>query len=634
MTLTQKLILYVLAVSLIPVAATGFTLIHLGETALRERIEAHHRSVAGALAAKVAQSVEDVGRRLIALMQVINVDGLNPQEREGLQRLLYQQSDDISLAVLVDASGDFLAPPIFLSPSAAVPPSLEQHPRMAAVGVDAFVAHLPVGTNPTVSVVRMSAPYFPNDGGAARIAVSVPCCADAKGQARGAAAIELALRRDVLRVQGLAVGRGAEVWVVDALGQVLLHPTLPAGTPLHENGGVAAFLQRAEGTVRYQSRGETLRTTFASVSGLGWGVLVEQNESAAFAAATGMRRQTLGWVLGTTLVVIATGLLFAGALRRRLQALVWGARAFGQGRLDERVAVEGDDELGELANTMNTMAGALSNSLLELQAWSETLERRVEERTQERDDANAQLLTTSKLAAMGQLGAGVAHELNNPLTGILGYTQLLLHEHPSGDGDHEALRNIESAAKRCREITMNLLRFSEGGLHGPVATSINDVVNNVLSVAQNGFAAGKITIEVALAHNLARVVADPGQIALVLLHMLNNARTAMAQGGTIRVATQASAEEGGVQITVADTGEGIAPEAISRIFDPFFTTKREWTATGLGLSVAYRIVQDHGGRIDVTSNLGQGTTFEVFLPRVSAQKGSSAAVPRPAALST
>jgi two-component system, NtrC family, sensor kinase len=238
----------------------------------------------------------------------------------------------------------------------------------------------------------------------------------------------------------------------------------------------------------------------------------------------------------------------------------------------------------------------------------------VEERSRELREAQAQLLEAQKLAAIGQLGAGVAHEINNPLTGILGQAQLLLEQKAANDPDLPALRKIEDLSRRSAEITRNLLRFSQQRLEPEfVQVDLNRVVRDTLTLAEGHIRETGVALEVRLAEGLPGVRGDARHLQQVLLNLLSNARTACRgrPGARITIETRAAGDQ--VSLVVRDTGKGIAADARPRIFEPFFTTKDVWSNVGLGLSVSYRIVSEHGGRIGVDSQVDQGSTFTVTL---------------------
>jgi HAMP domain-containing protein len=358
MKLAQKLILYALAVALVPLAATGFTLIRVGEGALRERIEEHQRAAAVAIAAKVSESVEEMARRLGVLMMMVDVPTLTRDEREGLARLLYRQADGVRLVILKRHDGVMLTRPTFLGEAELRGTDLAGHPAATAADVATLERHLPeVDFSRYRAGTILMSPVYYEVGSSARVAVSVTCCEGLDGLARAIAGVEVSLREELLRVEGVETGPQSSVFLVDGNGTVIIHPSLASGTRLAEHGAVAAFLdKRIERTAVYTTPKGRYAAAFAPVGALGWGVVVEQPEAVAYAAANRMRRQILLYSAVTIALVLLTGLLFAGRLRRVLARMMEGARAFGEGRLGRRIDVRSSDEIGELAGTMNAMA--------------------------------------------------------------------------------------------------------------------------------------------------------------------------------------------------------------------------------------------------------------------------------------
>ncbi|MFP2932921.1 sensor histidine kinase, partial [Pyxidicoccus sp. 3LG] len=344
--------------------------------------------------------------------------------------------------------------------------------------------------------------------------------------------------------------------------------------------------------------------------------LVEVDEATALAPVHSMRRTVLASIGGTFLVLLALGALFTRRLNRRLADVVDGAEAYGRGELDRRVKVEGQDELSELATTFNRMGAELEAARSRLMRWNDDLRTRVEEATAELKGAQVQLLEAQKLAAVGQLGAGVAHEINNPLAGILGNVQLLMLDRGAGDPDLDTLRKIEQSAKRCKEITQNLLRFSQQRERAELRpVDLNAVVRDALSLTEHQIRGDGISLVTELGQGLGRVRADPGHLSQVVLALLSNARTAMLKTQSKRLTLRTGEKDGRAFLEVEDTGKGIAPDIRPRIFEPFFTTKDVWSNVGLGLSVVWRVVTETGGSIDVRSEAGQGACFTVLLPK-------------------
>lgn len=612
MKLSQKLILYALAIALLPLAATGFTLISLSERALRDRVEKQHTAAATALSGRVDQAIDDLHERAATVLELVDFAELSVDEREGVAILLYRQASSIAAVVLLDAGNASLAPPVYLAEGTAVPEDLRGHP----LATEHDVARLIRRAIATPS----RAPYFPGDG-TARIALTFPVMMAGE---RIVAAMEVVLLPTLLHAPGVDIGEGSEVFLVDARGKALVHPTLPAGTSLDHLPPVSRFMRERTADARRYGLGDASHlAAFAPLRDADAAVVVSQPESLAFAVVSAMRRRILLWIAVTLLVVLVTGILFADGLRRRLDALIGGARRFGERELGHAITLDTRDELAELASTMNSMAAELSRTLSELEEWNQTLEARVAQRTAELEQTQAQLITQSKMAAIGQLGAGVAHEINNPLAGVLGFAQLLLRGVPDDDPKRAGLEQIESAAQRCREITTKLLRYSERSEEtSSTRFSMASVIRETVELTESAMRTGGIDITLDLTESPDEVEGVPGEMSVALINLMTNARTAMPEGGTLSVCTEIHDER--VRVEVRDTGKGIPSEDLPRIFDPFFTRKEEWRGVGLGLSLVYRIINDMGGAIQVADTGPEGTTIRMELPRRSSESRASA----------
>ncbi len=225
----------------------------------------------------------------------------------------------------------------------------------------------------------------------------------------------------------------------------------------------------------------------------------------------------------------------------------------------------------------------------------------------------AQLIQSTKLAAIGELAANIAHEINNPLTSVLGFASYLAEQVPPGGPMREELDLIQEEAGRARDIVRDLLHFSRQREFIPQITDLNVVLEQTLGMLRRQGALDAIRLEELYAPGLAPVEVDVPRVKQVFLNLINNAVYVMRDsGGSLTIRSSASADM--VQVEVIDTGTGIAPEHLDRVFEPFFTTKPDVSGTGLGLSVSLGIVQSHGGTIEVKSELGKGSTFTVKLP--------------------
>lgn len=329
---------------------------------------------------------------------------------------------------------------------------------------------------------------------------------------------------------------------------------------------------------------------------------------------------SIGFIL---LVSLSVGWLLHRMIYVPLADLEKGAKRLSSGNFERPIPVRGEDEFGSLARSSNAMMGALKKSRQELQEWVQTLEQKVNERTQELRLAEAEVARGEKLASIGQLAAGIAHELNNPLTGILTFTHLLRKKMPEGSQDAEDLDLVIRETKRCASIIRRLLDFAREKTPEKELVDLNRLIEETVRFVERSAALQQIDISMQLDADLPPLYVDADLIKQVLMNILVNAQQAIAQHGRIVVQSRrhedrslANSDESVpvVEIAVSDTGCGIPTANLQRIFDPFFTSKEVGKGTGLGLSVSYGIVRSHGGEIEVESTVGQGTTFRVYLP--------------------
>jgi signal transduction histidine kinase len=312
-----------------------------------------------------------------------------------------------------------------------------------------------------------------------------------------------------------------------------------------------------------------------------------------------------------------------------VQELVDVTNRVSRGDLTQRVAVRQNDEIGQLGHTFNQMIESLQQSRQEIEDYNRNLEAMIIERTEELEQTQAQLVQSEKMSAIGQLAAGVAHELNNPLGGILGFAQFTLeklNKTPAGKtGEKEIaaykryLTDIETQARRCKTIVQNLLRFSRSSRTSDFDTvNLNNVVKDTCTFVEHQLSMNQIELTLELDSNLPDIKGNSGQLQQVITNLVINAMHASPADSTIRVCTGPVTSEStgkpSVAVKVIDQGVGIPPENLGKLFEPFFTTKEVGKGTGLGLSVSYGIIRDHNGEILVDSTPGLGTTFTVIVP--------------------
>jgi two-component system NtrC family sensor kinase len=329
-------------------------------------------------------------------------------------------------------------------------------------------------------------------------------------------------------------------------------------------------------------------------------------------------RANLTWFLvGATLFGCGAAVVFMWVVvHRPVHELIAGMHRVAAGELEYRLPVRGNDELGDLATSFNKMT-------VEVAGVQAKIEEQVRRKTAELERVYKTLLHSEKMASIGKLAATVAHEINNPLFGILTYARLVKREltkqeFAKRDELAEQMETIERESKRCGELVKSLLTFSRQAPSIREPNDLNTIVHRAVVLVQHKLAMQNIELLEKLGTDLPPVLCDANQMQQVILVLMVNASEAMPKGGRLEVSTEFDARADQGLVRVKDTGCGIPADVLPRIFDPFFTTKEDQNRTGLGLAVAHSIVQQHAGDILVDSTPGQGTEFRVTLPAAAA----------------
>jgi len=328
------------------------------------------------------------------------------------------------------------------------------------------------------------------------------------------------------------------------------------------------------------------------------------------------------YTAGAMLIVAVLSWIFVWReVGEPIKALKSGTEHLSQGQLGYQIEVRSHDDVGELAHSFNCMSLQLLAANEETLTWAKTLEDRVVQKTKELSRAHDHMLHVEKMASIGKMAAVVAHEVNNPLSGILTYAKLLRKWVGSRQAEHEkreeamqCLDLIAAESRRCGELVKNLLSLSRTAPMNVQSTDLHAVIDRCLLLVRHQLELGGIELQLKLTKDLPCVPCDPAQIEQVLLALIMNAIDAMPRGGNLWLGTRLSPDETEVEIRVRDDGAGIAPDVSPQIFEPFMTTKENGRGVGLGLAITRGIVEQHNGRIDVESELGRGTTFTVTLP--------------------
>jgi len=406
------------------------------------------------------------------------------------------------------------------------------------------------------------------------------------------------------RLKEKKVGRSGYIYAIDGAGVFTIHPTSEGENHLDARDAEGnAFLRemrdKKQGWIRYPWQNEGERASRQKIARYvyfapwDWVVAVGSYEDEFYEAANALRVRTfVSMFLLTTATCLVSILLVVIASRiitKPIQRMLEGIRQVKRGRFDQPVRVKSNDEMGELAATFNRMTEMIKNN-------------------REMETALAQ---QGKMASLGVLSSGVAHEINNPLGVILGYASYLEGKIPEDDPNYNYIHEIKRESKRCKKIVQNLLSYARTPRPALETIDLTALLNEILNFAANHTDMHQVKIERFFAEELPRLRADGDQLRQVAINLILNAGAAMPQGGTLTVRTRL-VDSKFVEMEFSDSGVGMTPEQLEQIFEPFYTTKTR--GTGLGLAITRQIIDFHHGRIKVHSQPGQGTTFVVTLP--------------------
>ena len=353
------------------------------------------------------------------------------------------------------------------------------------------------------------------------------------------------------------------------------------------------------------------------------GVLDTNLSLASVDASIRQRQQYIAFF--TVITILSVSLISAAFIwamvRQPVRQLIEGTRQVAGGDLDYSIPVTRVDEIGTLAASFNNMVSQLKSARQQIMEWTRTLEARVEEKTRELDQAYYHLIQSEKMASLGKLAAVVAHEINNPLAGILIYgklasRQLMKPEAPAERAAEAAkyLQIIEAESRRCGLIVKNLLTFARQAPLNPQRNDLNAIVERCLLLVEHQLELQSIDLVKELDPHIPAITCDASQVQQALLALLVNAVEAMPKGGRLSVVTSFDSGRHLARMRVSDEGPCIPEDVVPHIFEPFFTTKEGEKGVGLGLAIAFGIVQQHGGNIEVVSTREVGTTFTLVLP--------------------
>jgi two-component system, NtrC family, sensor kinase len=592
MSFRARLFVFLALTGVLPVALLGWLSFSLHRAEVERTVSRAQAAVAAEAARNVERTVASGIEGLRLSVGALPLNELSNDELAAVLRIPYRQLSFVDAVALLDGDGNLLAPPVY-EQDASKPDAFSQ-PDLSALLHRAPVSLLErTGT-------ALGVPYRGSTG-TTRVPVALRL-----GSGRVLAA-ELSLKEIAGRLAELpgtaflAAQNGAVLAGVAELSaeeKQLVEGAITARAPL------ARLVRRADGS-------EWLASA-APVGTMGWAVAVAQPASAAFSGAIRVRDYTIFWAAVALLLTAVLGALLARGLSAPVRELSQGVRALAEGRYDQTVAVESRDELGQLADGFNHMTREIRRRDDEIRSWNSELQQRVEHRTAELKLAQDQILRTRRLAAIGSLGAGIAHELNNPLTAVAGLISLARKQLGDSSPQSETLKQALEQARRVSKIVSDLRQFAEQERTDGRRFALEQPVQSALELYAEELREKRIDLRRDVKPGLREAQGDPVQIQQVVAHLVQNAIAAMPDGGELRIALTDVAGDA-LKLTVSDSGKGIAPEMRERIFDPFFSTK-DAAGVGLGLSISHSIVEAHHGKLLVDSAPGRGATFTVLLP--------------------
>jgi len=620
MRFTAKIGLLLLAVGVLPVALLGSASYTVSRDELQRTVGRMQERSAEDLALFTERFVSGALENLrLSTSAVLPLDVYSPSELRNILGLQYRQLPFLSVLAIVGDDKAPVAGPIFV-PVPRTSPDRERTEDAHLAGrvevseeaLDAFVRRLPPLPAEN-GRLELSVPYRGADG-IPRLAVAL------RLEPNRTLAAEILLADVASRVAELSRESAGVAYLVDGGGEILAHGE-PDGRIAHEErrlpqAGFAA--NAASSQLVHRADGQRWLAAFAPVGTYRWGAVVAQPMHVAFAAAENLASYTVTFAGVAILLALGVGWLLARRVTRPVQRLSRAAAAIAAGDYGTPVEARGRDEIADLGRAFGRMTAEIRRRDEEIRGWNRELQARVEERTAELKTAQDQILRTRRLAALGSLGAGIAHELNNPMTAITGYLAILKKQLGPASPQGELIAHAQEQATRVARVIEDLRSFAdqERAAQGQRFSLVRPV-RAALDLYEDRLRAAGIDVQARFEEPLPDTQGNPVQLQQVVAHLVENAMNAMPGGGRLEVSV-GSIDGDALRLRIADTGKGIPSQLRERIFDPFFTTKDQAGRVGLGLSVSHSIVEAHRGKILVESEEGIGAAITVLLPAAAA----------------
>jgi two-component system NtrC family sensor kinase len=574
--LSVRLILVIGLSTLVPLLVTGVMTSRMAREHHVEQARQLYERQADGLSIYASTWIGDLARAVRLATSVWEVEELDAAQLEGLQRVLYLQFESVNAVWTFDVDGKALSEPTRRTDSQA---SLSGHQRVDDARLERFRQEVPL-TGALEEGLALGRIYRLEPGGPPLVALAV-----AGPRKRVVVGLEVSLLEVEQQVQNQAVPGGAAV-LLDRGGDEVLGEVGLVDTEL-----ARSFLGQVEGVLRYEGADGPVLAGFSSVRGTEWTAVVAVPEAMATRGGDQIASRTRFVYVIALLLVAAMGLVSARQIARPVTTLRRAAERLGSGTY-EAVDLSAHDpvaELEDLARVFNATSAQLAENQAEIaskneeiQAWNEELQARVEARTAELKQSQDRLVESSRLAAVAQMGAGLAHELNNPVAGILGLAQLMRAKDP----EDPLLHNIEEQARRCARILQSLQRLTEEGASEHERLDLAELVAEIEPLVRHGFEVAGVSLELELPEALP-IQGDRARLAQALVQLLRSVRSQQAPGGRLRVRGQVDGERVRLVLT---------PQGSTR------SGQDDWLASGMGFWIARHVLREHGGHLETDAS--------------------------------
>lgn len=525
---------------------------------------------------------------------------LMPEDLQRAQELPYRQMPGSTLVALIDGEGKAVVPPF--QPSHSLAASLHRAVP-SADDLEQLSRHIPLQLARSANAAI--GPAYLGGAGDPRMVIARELTRRDDNDRPWILAVELSLTEicDLSKRYGT---KAATVNLVDLEGGLVCE----GASPGHRMPpAILARLSAAPLLDWVRPDGRAVLATATDVPGSGWRMVIEHSKQELRRPIVEAYRLTAIWLAISLAMAVFGGMVLSREITLPITALEQGALRIASGEYDKEIGSTSTDELGRLSAAFDKMSR-------EIRAWNAELVHRVEQRTAELREAGEQILRSQKLAAIGELGSGAAHEINNPLTSVICTAQLLeSHAEPGGEVA-KGLEVITANARRVADVVETLLRISQSQVSEDMRpVDLCQVVRRVAGLHATRFAEQHIELDLDLVPAfVCRVHGKGPDLELAFSQLVDNARRAMPKGGVVGFSVDI-VEGGAVLVSVSDNGPGMTDDVRRRAFDPFFTTNPPGSgARGLGLSLVQRIVEEHAGRVVLESDQGRGTRVKLYFP--------------------